>query len=186
MKISNEINQVPLIEVANDKRHNRAKGKPGNYYINFQDPKGEPKVNPLIVNNKEYMKIGWNQYSKELGYGWFGDMAHVKYSYVDSANDVLKASVIYDDWGREKVFEFDLPNGKYKVTVSCGWAGRNYKRNKISVEGVPIIKDEATNPYLIRTKEVEIKDNKLTMEMGIFDEYTMLDYLNIEAKSQGL
>jgi hypothetical protein len=35
----------------------------------------------------------------------------------------------------------------------------------------------------VRTKEVVIKDNKLTMAMGIFDEYTMLNYLDVEAQA---
>jgi hypothetical protein len=33
----------------------------------------------------------------------------------------------------------------------------------------------------VRTKPVTIADNKLTMAMGIFGEYTMLNYLDIEA-----
>ena len=35
-----------------------------------------------MVDGKEYMKIGWNEYEANpaLGYGWYGDMAHVEYS----------------------------------------------------------------------------------------------------------
>lgn len=149
-------------------------------YINFQDPKGAPLMNPLIVNGKQYQKIGWNPYDAKLGYGWYGDMAHALYKFLDNAPDVLKGSILYDDWGREKTFEYDLPNGKYSVTVSCGWQGKTYKRNKITIEGVSFINDEATNPYLVRTKVIEVKDQKLTLEMGIFDEYTMLNSLEIE------
>ena len=54
----------------------------------------------------------------------------------------------------------------------------------MDIEGVSFVNDEATtpaNPYLVRTKRVYIGDNKLTLAMGIFDEYTMLNYLDIEA-----
>jgi len=166
-KLSGTISQIP--ENITCDLHERAKGEPKNYYINFQD-----------VNGKTYEKIGFNPYDKVLGYGFYGDLTHIMYQYNDSESDVLKASVIFDDWGREKTFEYDLPNGKYNVTVSCCWYNKSYKRNKIVIESINFINDEETNPYLVRTKEVEIKDNKLTMEMGIFDEYTMLNYLEIE------
>ncbi|SEH07729.1 Uncharacterised protein [Candidatus Venteria ishoeyi] len=73
-----------------------------------------------------------------------------------------------------------MPNGSYNVTVSTGWQGRTYKRNYINIEGVDFINDEATDPYLLRTREVSVQDGKLSMAMGIFDEYTMLNYMDIE------
>ncbi len=163
--------------------HPRSLGDPGNYYINFQDPAGSPTADPLVVNSKTYMKIGWNTYDQALGYGWYGDMAHVMYAYASGAPNVLQASILYDDWGRTKVFEFDLPNGTYNVTVSCGWQNRNYYHNKIDVEGISFINDEPTGSYLVRTRPVTVTDYKLTMNMGIFDEYTMLNYMDIEAVS---
>ncbi|MFP4348045.1 MAG: hypothetical protein ACLFQY_07170, partial [Desulfococcaceae bacterium] len=159
----------------------RAEGPPGDYYINFQDPNGNPTDDPLVENDHTYMKIGWNVYDEDLGYGWFGDMAHVLYKWLSSGLDDLQRSVIYDDYGRQKTFEFDLPNGTYNVTVSVGWEGRTYSRNFIEIEGVSFINDEASDPYLVRTNRVTVSDSKLTMNMGIFDEYTMLNYLDIEA-----
>ena len=179
LKNGGEIAAIPDLTPAAG--HPRTEGSPGNYYINFQDPDGEPSADPLMADGKEYMKIGWTPYDKTLGYGWYGDMAHVEYQYLSDGPDELRKSVIYDDWGREKTFEFDLPNGIYNVTVSVGWQGKTYKRNKIAIEGVDFVNDEATDPYIVRTKPVTISDNKLTMEMGIFDEYTMLNYLDIEA-----
>lgn len=180
LKNGGEISSIP--DIKPPALHPRAQGAPGNYYINFQDPAGQPAANPLIVNGKEYMKIGWNDYDQNLGYGWYGDMAHVQYRYLDSGgNGVLQRSIIFDDWGREKTFEFDLPNGSYDVTVSAGWQGRTYARNQVVIEGVTFIGDEATSPYLVRTDQVTVADNKLTLAMGIFNEYTMLNYLEIIA-----
>ncbi|MBN2695470.1 DUF4091 domain-containing protein [bacterium] len=179
LKIEGSIDVIP--DIIDDSLHERAKGEPQNYYINFQNPEAEPFNNPLVVNEKTYIKIGWNQYSSELGYGWFGDLSHVMYQYLSNASDVLSGSIIYDDWGRTKTFEFDLPNGDYLVTVSCGWEGKKYSHNKITVEDISFIDDEESNSYIKRSKNITIKDNKLTMEMGIFDEYTMLNYLEIEA-----
>ncbi|MCP4362154.1 MAG: DUF4091 domain-containing protein, partial [Chloroflexi bacterium] len=181
LKNGGEIATIPDIQPP--PTHPRAEGPPGNYYLNFQDPSGEPLADPLLVNGRQYLKIGWNEYEADtlLGYGWYGDMAHVEYQYLSSGPNELQKSVIYDDWGRQKTFEFDLPNGKYNVTVSVGWQDRVYSHNKIVIEGVPFVDDEASDPYIVRTKEVTISDNKLTMAMGIFNEYTMLNYLDIEA-----
>ncbi len=186
LKVGNEISSIPDIEPPAG--HPRTEGSPQNYYLNFQNPTGEPTADPLVVNGRTYMKIGWNEYEADtsLGYGWYGDMAHTMYQYTSSAPNVLQGSIIYDDWGRQKTFEFDLPNGRYNATVSVGWQGRTYAHNKIDIEGVSFVDDEATLPYIVRTKEVTINDNKLTMQMGIFDEYTMLNYLNIEAIPMGI
>lgn len=181
LKVGGESSTIPDIQPPPS--HPRAEGPPGNYYINFQDPAGEPTANPLVVNGKTYLKIGWNEYTADpsLGYGWYGDLAHVMVQYLDSGPNELQRSIIYDDWGRQKTFEFDLPNGAYNVTVSVGWQGKVYGHNQIEIEGIPFITDEASDPYLVRTKTVTIADNKLTMAMGIFDEYTMLNYLELEA-----
>jgi hypothetical protein len=180
-KLGGEIETLPDIEPP--ALHPRAQGPPKRYYINFQDPHGEPKTDPLVVDGNTYMKIGWNPYDQELGYGWYGDMAHVKYQYLSGGPNELQKSIIYDDWGRQKTFEFDLPNGTYNATVSVGWAGREgrYRHNQIEIEGVEFVTDESADPYIVRTGEVTVRDNKLTMAMGIFDEYTMLNYLDIEA-----
>ncbi len=177
LKISGIINEIPEIEAS--EVHERSLATNVAYRINFQDPNGKPLASPLVIEGKTYLKVGWNAYDEKLGYGWFGDLKHVMYQYIDGAPNELKGSILYDDWGREKVFEFDLPNGEYVVTVCCGWQGKTYARNQIVIEGVPFITDEATKPYLERTHQIKIKDNKLTLEMGIFDEYTMLNYLDI-------
>ncbi|MBU4264302.1 MAG: DUF4091 domain-containing protein [Proteobacteria bacterium] len=181
LKNGGEISDIP--DISPPGIHPRSSGEPGNYYINFQDPAAQPLVNPLTVDGKTYMKIGWNDYDIGAGYGWYGDMAHVKYQYLSTGPNELQKSIIYDDWGRLHTFEFDLPNGTYKVTVSVGWYGRTYSHHKIDIEGVSFVDDEATTPeapYLVRTQEVTVSDYKLTMAMGIFDEYTMLNYLDIE------
>ena len=180
-KLGGEIETIPDIQPP--ALHPRAQGPPGNYYINFQDPNGDPTADPLVVDGHTYTKIGWNDYDQDLGYGWYGDMAHVMYRYLSEGPNELQKSIIFDDWGREKTFEFDLPNGTYDVTVSVGWEGRSgkYLHNQIEIEGLGFVTDESTEPYIVRTKQVTVTDNKLTMAMGIFDEYTMLNYLDIEA-----
>ncbi|MBI9075278.1 MAG: DUF4091 domain-containing protein [Desulfatibacillum sp.] len=180
-KLGGEIGEIP--DIAPPVLHARSQGDPGNYYLNFQDPAGEPTSDPLVVNGHTYMKIGWNPYDQDLGYGWYGDMAHVEDRYLDSGPNVLQRSILYDDWGRQKAFEFDLPNGQYMVTVSVGWQGRTYSHNQIVVEGVGLVTDELTSPYIVRSKVVTVRDYKLTMEMGIFDEYTMLNYMDVNGIS---
>lgn len=182
MKNGGEIDTIPDIQPPGD--HPRTDGPPGNYYINFQDPQGEPTASPLVVDGHEYMKIGWNAYDETPGYGWFGGFDQVMYRYLSEGPNELQRSIIFDDYGRQKVFEFALPNGTYNVTVSVGWQGKTYSHHKITVEGVSFVDDEATtpeSPYIVRTHEVVISDKKLTMDMGIFDEYTMLNYMDIEA-----
>jgi hypothetical protein len=159
--------------------HPRAQGPPRSFYINFQDPAGQPLDDPLVVDGKTYLKIGWSLYDAALGYGWYGDLTQARYAWVPAGPNPLQRSVLYDDFGRIKTFEFDLPNGLYQVTVSVGWAGRTDLHNKVVIEGTPFVDDEASSPYLVRTLTVSVADHKLTLEMGIDGEYTMLNYLDI-------
>jgi hypothetical protein len=182
LKNGGEITSVP--DITPTPAHARATGTPGNYYINFQDPAGSPTANPLVVNSKTYMKIGYGDYSTTNGYGWYSPTdANWKYQYLTAGPNELQKSVLYSDYGRQATFEFDLPNGKYNVTVSVGWQGKTYSHNQIVIESVEFIMDEASSPYIVRTKEVTVSDNKLTLAMGVLknDEYTMLNYLDIEA-----
>ncbi|MEJ5311525.1 MAG: glycoside hydrolase domain-containing protein [Anaerolineae bacterium] len=180
LKNGGEIATIP--DITPPPTHPRAEGPPGNYYINFQDPAGQPTANPLIVNGHTYMKIGGQNYNATAGYGWYApNDVHWMTTYLSSGPNVLQRSILYSDWGRPATFEFDLPNGDYNVTVSVGWEGQTYSHNYIAIEGIVFVNNEATSPYIVRTKRVTITDNKLTMAMGIFDEYTMLNYLDIEA-----
>jgi hypothetical protein len=183
LKNGGEIATIPDVQPA--PAHPRAVGAPGNYYINFQDPAGQPSANPLVVNGKTYLKIGPSDYSSVDGYGWYSPPdANWKTQWLDSGPNVLQRSVLYSDWGRPATWEFDLPNGEYNVTLSVGWQGKTYAHQKVDVEGVSFVEDEATTPsapYLVRTKTVTVADHKLTLAVGIFDEYTMLNYLTIEA-----
>lgn len=185
LKNGGEIATIPDIQPP--PTHPRAVGAPGNYYLNFQDPAGQPTANPLIVNGHTYFKIGGNDYAADtsLGYGWYAPPdVHWLTTYLSSGPNVLQRSILYSDWGRPATFEFDLPNGEYDVTLSVGWQGRTYSHQKVDIEGVSFVNDEATtpaSPYLVRTKRIYIGDHKLSLAMGIFDEYTMLNYLDIEA-----
>ena len=93
---------------------------------------------------------------------------------------LLRSSVI-DDWGRDDVFEFDLPNGSYNVTVGVGYRGST-RPHKIIVEGVTLIDNETTNnSAIIRTRRVEVRDKRLTLVMGMYNEIGHINFLNIEA-----
>lgn len=187
LKNGGEIATIP--DITPPAKHPRAEGEPGNYYINFQNPAGQPAADPLIVNGHEYMKIGWADYDETAGYGWYSPPeAHWMAHYASSGPNELQRSIIYSDWGRRATFEFDLPNGLYRVTASVGWPGRSYSHNYIDIEGVNFVNDEVSDPFIVRTKEVTVRDNKLTLVMGVpaNNEYTMLNYLDIvgaEAKA---
>lgn len=159
----------------------------GSYFINFQDPAGEPKAT-LSVNGHAWTKIGWEAYDAKKGYGWsgpyIGDASIMKYAYLaDAPVDELQRSVIYDDYGRTDTFNWDLENGKYVITVSVGWHGRTYSKNRVLIEGQPLFSDVETNPgapYQVKSITVDVADGNLTLEAGQKDEYTMLNWLSIE------
>ncbi len=168
----------------------------GAYYINFQDPAGEPSADPLVVDGNTYLKVGWAAYDAELGYGWSGEyitdssIARYGYDEVDGF-DERQRSYVYDDYGRDNLFEFDLAPGQYTVTVGVGRPAHGYPNDphNVSIEGERIIDDEATTdaePTLERTVTLDITDGNLSMIVGGRSAstgdyaYTFLEYLDIE------
>jgi hypothetical protein len=168
----------------------------GAYYLNFQDPSGEPGDEPLTVDGQQYLKVGWDAYDAEVGYGWSGeyidDPAIALYGFDDVAGySVLEQSYLYDDYGRDNLFEFDLAPGRYEVTVGVGRPARGYPNDpyNVTIEGTPVVDDEPTSdeaPTIVRTVTLDITDGGLSMVVGGRSEstgeyaYTFLAFLTIE------
>src|SRR5690606_13777271 len=126
LRLEGKVNGCPVLEAS----AGPGGRKRGEYYVNFQDPAGDPKDEPLVVNGKTWMKIGWTPYDAKAGFGWSGPnigkseiMLHRFFA--DGAGDVLQKSVIYDDYGNTDTLTFDVENGAYTVTVSIGWPSDN-------------------------------------------------------------
>jgi len=162
--------------------------KSGAYYLNFQDPAGPPAADPLMVDGHSWGKIGWEAYAADKGYGWsgpnIGNATIMLYQYIaDAPVSELQRSVIYDDYGRTDTFDWDIENGKYVVTVSIGWYGKTYSKNRVVVEGQVLFDDVETNPttpYQVASVTVDVTDGNVTLEAGQTDEYTMLNWMSIE------
>jgi len=165
------------------------------YFINFQDPTGQPTAEPLVVGGNTYLKIGWQPYRDDDGYGWYGEyvgepsIALYGYDEVDGYDEV-QSSYLYDDYGRDNLFEFSLENGRYEVTMGAGRPARGYPNDphNLTIEGSVVIDDEPTSdaePTIERTVTVDLTDGRLSVEMGGRSastgewSYTFLAYLHI-------
>ncbi len=173
-------------------------GRPrGDYFLNFQDPAGDPSADPLEVDGKTWMKVGWDAWDDTVGYGWYGEnvgnagLTLYGYDTVDGVSEVAR-SYVYDDYGRDNLFEFALENGRYRVTTAVGRPGAAYANDphNLTVEGVVVVDDEPTSDaerQIVRSVEVDLLDGKLSFEVGGQSEstgnwaYTFLAYVEIEA-----
>jgi len=186
LRLENRVNGWPVLDSKPAGAHPRAA-----YYLNFQDPAGEPSASPLIVNGHEWTKVGWEAYDAPRGYGWsgpnIGNSSIMLYQYLgDAPVDELQKSVIYDDYGRTDTFNWDIENGRYLVTVSIGWYDRTYSTQVVTIEGQRLFDSVGTTPaqpYRVSSVTVDVTDGNVTMEAGTFDQYTMLNWLSIEPAS---
>lgn len=179
--LGGERNGCPVLDSKPPGAHPRAA-----YYINFQDPAGEPSASPLSVNGQDWLKIGWDGYDAAAGYGWsgpyIGDPSIMLYAYADAPVDELQRSIIYNDYGRTDTFNWDIENGRYAVTVSIGWYDRTYSMQRVVVEGQVLYDDVETSPatpYLVESLTIDVADGNVTLEVGQDNEYTMLNWLSI-------
>jgi hypothetical protein len=122
-----------------------------------------------------------------LGYGWFkaADVPDSNFysswdPWVDAEPKKLLASSVVDDWGRNDVFEYDLPNGVYNVSVGVGYRGGD-RSHKIVIEGITFIDGEITNnSWITRTHRVTINDKVLSVMMGDYEKIGFINFLKIE------
>ncbi|SLM33129.1 conserved exported hypothetical protein [Desulfamplus magnetovallimortis] len=195
LKIGGEIDSIP--DIYPEVEHPRAEGEPGNYYINFQNPDEEPLTTRtedtwgngytfryVTLAGNDYLQVGVEEYDSDAGFGWLNDTAHFLTGRDPwgEETDERKITYAYDDYAHHPaIFEFDLPSGTYLVEVCVGTPRRVREHNRVVVEGVTFVDDEPSEQFIIRQKEVTVSDSKLTVDIGIWDEYTMLDYIDIEA-----
>ncbi|MCA9709843.1 MAG: hypothetical protein KDK70_28645 [Myxococcales bacterium] len=168
----------------------------GDYFLNFQDPAGPPSADPLALGGHTWMKIGWEAWDDERGWGWYGENVGtgiVMSGYADVGGlDERQRSYVYDDYGRDNLFELAIASGRYRVTAAVGRPARGYPGDphNLRVEGVVVVDDEPTTdaePQLVRSADVEILDGRLSLEVGGRSAttgdfaYTFLAYVTIEA-----
>lgn len=154
-------------------------------YINFQNPEGEPKANPLVVNGNEYKKVGWEPFDTKKGYGWsghgIGDPNILKIVTRTGGANSLQKSVIYNDWGREMTFDHVVPNGRWKVTVAVGYPGSIYSKDPqdIIVNGKVFNNQVVLKDSKAFTQEVDVKNGVLSIAFGkTFDKYCFIQYFH--------
>jgi hypothetical protein len=165
------------------------------HYLNFQDPKGNPTAEPLVVDGHTYQKVGWDAYDASKGYGWSGEniknAAIALYGYDQAGTSEIERSYIYDDYGRDNLFEYALAPGRYRVTVGAGRPGRAYPNDPhtVIIEGTRLIDDEPTSDAartFRRSADLEITDGSLSLVAGGRSArtgdyaYTFLQFLDIE------
>ncbi len=193
LKNGGEIAVIPDIEPPVE--HPRAAGDPGNYHINFQDPYDLPATTYtedtygnghvyryVTYAGHDYLQVGTEPYHQTAGFGWLDDTTNFlagRDPWGDET-DERKITYVYDNWAHHpSIFEFDLPNGTYNVEVSVGTPRTVRTHNRVVIEGVVFIDDEPSDFYIVRSLEVVVTDSKLTVDIGIWDEYTMINYLDI-------
>eukprot|EP00754_Rhynchopus_humris_P017488 Rhum_TRINITY_DN14570_c6_g1::Rhum_TRINITY_DN14570_c6_g1_i1::g.100182::m.100182 len=173
---------------------------PAPVYINFQDPAGEPSADPLVIDGKTWVKMGWQAYSDASGIGWkganIGNSGLLKKGYKDTGDkDPLWYSFLYDDYGKTTQFSYPVNPGTYEVTVAVGYPGRTYNdRYNVVVNGLPCITNydsKATGvPQTQETVTVDLSGGVLQLVVGGRDSrgsdaYTFLAWVSVVPAAAG-
>ncbi len=186
--LSGDIAAFP--DIVPESKHPRADGVPGSYYINFQDPDGEP-TGTVTYGGHTYLKVGWDLYDSALGYGWMpaADVPDADFfeswdQWYEAEPSDLMRSMLIEDYGRYNVFEFDLPNGVYNVTVGVGY--RQPRTHYLEIEGQTVLdyENNAYNEGIIRTVPVLVQDKRLTLLVGDFEVMSFINFLAIEPAAE--
>ncbi len=165
-----------------------------NTKINFQ-----PNTAPVPVG---YIKDTGKAYNTARGFGWvrqdsLSSATHVSLDITTNARDRNRSGIEqrldtlihmqgkdapgFDDVKTPAAWEYKLPNGTYKVTVSAGDQPKYDSQHTINVEGVTAINDfqgRATQEYKQATVQAKVRDGKLTID-AIGGINTKINYIHI-------
>lgn len=168
----------------------------GSYYVNFQPLNSPPS--PLVIDGKTWMQVDWKtsggawlDYVANTApyYGWIRDSANQQLSFYNMqlvTYSVIERSYVYDDYGRQNTFQFELEPGRYLVTVGVGRPNGSGDPHNLLVEGQVLVNDEVLTNVQARAIEIQLTDGSLTLTFGGKSastgnwSYTYLAYLKVE------
>ena len=105
------------------------------------------------------------EFNYQRGFGWSRDVSqnNRRRNRIEGAwRDTFLFTRTHDQW------ECKVENGKYEVTICVGDAGHEQKGQNVAVEYHPVLRDHTTASgwFAEKSVEVEIKDGRLTIEIG--------------------
>lgn len=105
-------------------------------------------------------------FQEQLGYGWKRSIAtnyRERGRYQEVIRDGFLFTRSHDTW------EVRVEPGRYAVTVCLGDSGHEQVGQNVTVEGLPLMRNltTAAGSYLEKTLDVDIKDQRLTVEIGL-------------------
>jgi hypothetical protein len=119
-------------------------------------------------------------YNSALGYGWN--------TYLETRDRDMMEPQEMDTFAFSQdpaVWEYQLPNGEYRITLTVGDPAYNQGPQRVVIEDVVAVDNETTAPgsSISRTVVTQIEDGMLTVGIGSGTGHTVLDYLTIELLS---
>lgn len=125
-------------------------------------------------------------YNETVGYGWKISPASWGTRDRNSSNAPGQAYDTMIHVSQDSVWEMDVPNGIYDVTVCVGDASWPSGTPEVQVEGtVAITGSQLSNSlkWIEKTVEVDVKDGKLTMMFAGSDPFARLCWLKLKSKT---
>jgi len=130
---------------------------PDEKLVNFAGPGAKPAAGFVTDDGRPF--------DAARGFGWTRDIRdnHRRRQQVEGDwRDAFLFTRSHDTW------ELSLPDGKYEVTVCVGDSGHEQTGQNVTIEGVAAIRNQTTaaGEWCENTVEVEVRDGRLTVEIG--------------------
>ena len=124
-----------------------------------------------------YVSDSGAQYTPELGYGWDQTLAYRE----RGINPDPRLDTFVFSW-ETAIWSYDLPNGRYLISLESGDPEYDQGPQRIIVEGTLVVEDVATSAdsyMMIQNVPVEVTDGQLNVIIGGTAGPTLLNALTI-------
>ena len=157
-------------------------GLPGNLpngYVLIKQFNFCGKKSPKVKN---FLADHGRKFDDKLGHGWKRDISknNRQRGKTQPVADTFLFTRSHDVW------ECALPNGEYRITLCIGDSGHEQFGQNVTVEGKSVFRDKRTaaGRFAERSMDVEVKDGRLTVEIGLpnGNTNTCINWLRIEQK----
>ncbi len=141
-------------------------------------PPPTPSGNDIYVNFEPtstttpagYLKDDGSAYTVTRGYGWSGvGMGSIVAQEWNDTSDTRKNTFITRYYWEELIWQLDIPNGEYLVSLSVGNPHFSHHYHEVEVEGINLINittpSSAGQFYEVTDVPVSVQDGQLTMRL---------------------
>jgi len=157
-------------------------------YLIIRNPMVNFQTEDSLVSNPGYQKDYGLPYNAGRGYGWSSNMTSQTIErgsegvhWYTETEDQRLSNFIYTSPSQSATFNYDLPDGDYRVSLACGDLRYDLGPHKVVVEGQQVLNQStvAGEFAIVQDYPITVTGGQLNLTLGGSSGFSLLNYLKV-------